>query len=119
MATTTFFFSTLHTAAANPYGNYHVWPTDHGICFQVTTHHPDNKWVGLALGLKSVALATLFHAGFWNFLGLLVLLLGLDGLLYLGLRRVRLAWIEVRPDGLAITQDAAKPDEKHFFDQRG
>ena len=33
-------------------------------------------------------------------------------------RRVRLAWIEVRPDGFTITQNASKPENTQFFDQR-
>jgi|SRR6185369_7168298 hypothetical protein len=113
----TFFHIAPRTAATNPYGSSHVWPTDNGICFQVTTH-PGNLWLGLALPLKSVGLAVLCHDGFWSFLGLLGLLLALDPFLYLALRRVRLAWIEVRPDGFTIIQNASKPKNAQFFDQR-
>src|SRR5262245_8816867 len=104
-----FFSSGLRTAAQNPYGNYLVSETGNGIRFQVTTHHPGNLRFGAALALKSLGLAAVLHAGFWNFLGVLVLLLALDVLFYLGLRRVRLSWVEVRPDGFTITPDAARP----------
>ena len=115
---TIFFRSALRSAASNPYGNYRVSETPNGICFQVTTHHPDNKWVAASLFAKTILLVALFHNGIWSFLGMLCLLLPLDGVFYFFIRRIRLAWIEVRPDGFSVTQDAARPDVAHFFDRR-
>jgi len=106
------------TAPGNPYGTYTVLPTATGIRFQVSTHHPNNKWLSAGLILKSFLLAALAYDGFWNLLGTLALLLILDALFYLGMRRIQLAWIEVRPDGLAITPNINAPDVTRFFDRR-
>jgi hypothetical protein len=117
---TSFLLSGVHRASTNPYGNYLVWETDNGISFQATTYHPAaNFRFGGALALKSLVLAVLLHGGFWNFLGLLAVLFPFDLLLYFAFRRVRLAWIEVRPDGFTITPDSRRPKESHFFDRRG
>ena len=110
--------SAAHPAGGNPYGTYAVEPTATGIRFQVSTYHPRNKWLLAGLLIKSLALAFLTYAGFRNFLTTLVLLLLLNTGFYLGLRRIRLVWVEVRPDGLTITPNVARPAAAQFFDRR-
>jgi hypothetical protein len=106
------------SATSNPYGTYTVQPTPTGIRFQVSTQHPHNKWVLTGLIGKSFALAWLTYSGFWNFLGALMLFLILDVVLFVCIRRIKLIWVEVRPDGLAITPEISMPDTKMFFDRR-
>ena len=108
-------------AVSSPWGTYKVWPTPTGICFQVSTHHPQNKWVLAGLIVKSLGLAALTYAysGFWNALGVLPLLLLLDALLILCIRRIKLVWVEVRPDGLTITPEITTPDIRTFFNRVG
>lgn len=109
------------SASSNPYGIYTVVPTATGIRFQVSTHHPLNKWVLAGLIVKSIALAALTYAysGLWNALGALALLLVLDPLFFLCIRRIKLVWVEIRPDGVAITPEVRKPEVTKFFDRRG
>jgi hypothetical protein len=114
----TIFTTTPRSAARDPYGSYRVWPTQTGICFQVSAHYPGNKWLLSALILKSLVLAAFTYNGVLPFLASLLLLLALDALFYLAVRRVLLVWIEVRPDGLSIWPDASQPDCKSFFDRR-
>lgn len=110
------------SGVSDPYGNYKVWPTDLGIAFQIGVRNPDNNVVAVLLVAKTLGVAWLTYSGFWNCLGLLVLLLSLDALLYFGLyfyiAGSKLIWIEVRPDGLAITFDIADPSSARFFDRR-
>ena len=107
-----------HAAGSNPYGTYTVEPTAAGIRFQVSAHHPRNKWLLAGLLLKSFALAWITYASLLDFLATLVLLLLLNAAFYLGLRRVRLLWIEVRADGLTITPNVTRPGSAQFFDRR-
>lgn len=92
-------------AALNPYGTYKVWPTDHGISFQVRVSDPAGMRTALWLFATSVLLAGAFSSGAWHFTGLLLLLLLLDTVLFACIAPSKLIWIEVRPDGLAITSD--------------
>jgi hypothetical protein len=106
------------SAIPNPYGNYWVRPTEHGLEFQVSVRDPRNNRLLAALIGKSLALALLTYAGFFSFVGVLILFLMLDALLYPCLVQIKLIWIEVRPDGLAITGDIAEAQSKKFFDRR-
>ncbi len=102
----------------NPYGTYWVRPTDHGLQFQVSVRDPRNHTLLIALIGASLALALATYSGFWSFAGAFLLLLVLLPLPYFCFARIRLTWIEVRPDGLAITQNAARHDSCQFFDRR-
>jgi hypothetical protein len=115
------FFNTRHFSGTNPFGTYAVWPTPTGINFQVSVHDPKNKWLLASLIVKSLILAVLtyFISGLLSSLGVLPVMLGLDALLYLCIRRIKLIWIEVRPDGLTITPDITAQDVKTFFDRQG
>jgi len=107
--------------SSNPYGTYTVVPTATGIRFQVSTRHPHDKWVLAGLIVKSLGLAglTYSYSGLWNALGAVPLLLILDALFFLCIRRIKLVWVEVRPDGLTITPKISTPDVTKFFDRRG
>lgn len=114
----TAFNAASQSTIRNPYGTYTVQPTPTGIRFQVSTQHPHNKWVLTGLIVKSFGLALLAYTGFWNFLGAIALLLLLDAFFFLCIRRIKLVWVEVRPDGLAITPDITTPNITKFFDRR-
>jgi len=119
MAATAFSAASRFTGS-NPYGTYRVEPTAAGIRFQVSTHHPHNKWALTGLIAKTVgfAVSTYHYTGFWNALGALPLLLVLDLLLFLCIRRIKLVWIEVRADGLTITPEITTPQIDSFFNRR-
>ncbi len=105
--------------AHNPFGTYAVDPTPTGIRFQVLTQDPRCALYLTALIGKSVVLALMGYSGVFLFIATLLPLLTLDAVLYLlCLRRTRLTWIEVRPDGLTVTPDIRKPDQARFFDRR-
>ena len=109
------------SATSNPYGTYTVVPTATGIRFQVSTRHPGDKWVLTGLTIKSLGLAWLTYAfsGLWNAFGALPLFLLFNALLFFCIRRTKLVWVEVRPDGLSITSEINTPDIERFFDRRG
>jgi len=112
--------TTTTPGTANPWGTYFIKSTKHGLLFQVSVRDPRNTRVLAALIVTSVALAFLACTGFWSFLWLLLQLLVLDAALYPFLAEVRLMWIEVRPDGLAITPKIDKPESaEQFFNRRG
>ena len=125
------FATTTPPGTASPWGTYFVEPTEHGLRFQVSVRDPRNTLVLTALIISTAALAFLACTGFWSFLWLLLQLLVLDGALYPFLAEIRLIWIEVRPDGLAVTPKIEKKRSKksaeasgeksseHFFNRRG
>lgn len=111
--------TTTPPGTANPWGTYFVEPTEHGLRFHVSVRDPRNTLVLAALIVSSAALAFLACSGFWSFLWLLLQLLVLDAALYPCLAQTRLTWIEVRPDGLAITPKTDKKTTRQFFNRRG
>lgn len=102
----------------NPYGTYTVRPTDLGLELQISVRDPRNHKLLIALVGASVALALATYASVWSFAATLLLLLVLLPLPYFCFAGIRLTWVEVRPDGLAITPNIAKPDKRQFFDRR-
>jgi hypothetical protein len=106
-------------AMHNPWGTFDVQPTSTGLRFQIETVDPRNGWIAAGLTAKSVTATLWLAPGFWRGAGMLLLLLALDALYFFAaLRRARLSWIEVRPDGLTIWDDARYPDRAKFFDRR-
>src|SRR5262245_55565219 len=99
---------------AATWGSYDIRPTDTGIRLQIRVMHPRNDFVLGALIASSILIALIAATILWTFAGTLLLLLTLVPLAYLALYATRLTWIEVRPDGLAITRDAARPDRCRF-----
>jgi hypothetical protein len=103
----------------DPYGSYKVWPTDLGIAFQIGVRDPRNNIAAALLVAKTLGIGWLTYSGFWSCLGLLILLLALDGLLYFCLYSwlggSKLIWIEVRPDGIVITFDPDDRSSERFF----
>jgi hypothetical protein len=104
-------------ATSNPYGTYWVRPTAHGLQFQVRVRDPHNNRLLVMLVAKSIVLALLTYTGFWRCVGALILFLALDAIFYLCFSRSKLIWIEVRPDGLAITADIDDPSSARFFER--
>lgn len=103
----------------NPYGDYAVWPTPLGIAFQVSVRDPSNNRLGVLLIAKSLLLAVWGCAGWYSFTGVLACLFALDAVLYVCLAKTSQIWIEVRPDGVAITLDIKNaPQSTRFFDRR-
>ena len=102
----------------HPYDTYRIEPTEHGLRFQVSVRNPRNNLVLIALMAKSVLLAFIFCNGFWSFVGILSLLLGINGIFYHVIASTTLHWIEVRPDGLCITPNVDEQASIRFFHRR-
>jgi hypothetical protein len=79
MAISQFFAQPQDAPATNFWGSYRVEPTPNGIRFQVSVRDPHNNLLLAALIAFTFALAIVTYAGFWTFIGMLLLLLMLGG----------------------------------------